>query len=100
MVQEGILISEVLPGIHGVNNNLEFVELFNAGATAADLNGWSLWYRLATGREEQLVYAWDHRSDIPGHGHYLLARAGQQVGNIGDAHFSQSLFEKKGGPLR
>ena len=35
----GILISEVLPGIHGVDNNLEFIELYNAGPDTVDLNG-------------------------------------------------------------
>ena len=95
--QEGILISEVLPGVHGVNNNLEFIELYNAGTEALDLNGWSLWYRLDDNKDEQLVYAWESRADIPGHGHFLLVRAGQDVGNIGDAGYEQSLFEMKGG---
>lgn len=95
--QEGILLSEVLLGIHGVDNNLEFIELYNAGIEAADLQGWTLWYRLADGKDEQLVFAWDERADIPGHGHYLLVRAGQDVGHTGDAYFTTSLFEKKGG---
>jgi uncharacterized repeat protein (TIGR01451 family) len=56
LAQEGILFSEVLPGVHGVNNNLEFIELDNAGSEAVDLNGWSLWYRLANGKEEESVY--------------------------------------------
>jgi predicted extracellular nuclease len=97
VAQEGILISEMLPGISGVNNNLEFVELYNAGTQMVDLNGWSLWYRVADGKEEELVYAWDRRADVPGRGHYLLARAGEDIGNFADAHFDLSLFEKKGG---
>jgi predicted extracellular nuclease len=95
--QEGLLISEVLPGILGVNNNLEFIELYNAGTEATDLQGWALWYRVADGRDEQLIFAWNERADIPGHGHYLLVRAGQDVGNLGDAQYTTSLFEKKGG---
>jgi predicted extracellular nuclease len=94
---EGILISELLPGIHGVDNNLEFVELYNSGPAAVDLNGWSLWYRLADNREEGLLYAWEDRADIPGQGHYLLVRAGSDVGNTGDVEYTISLFEKKGG---
>ena len=40
------LISEVLTGAPG-NNNLEFIELYNAGNTAPiDLKGWSVWYML------------------------------------------------------
>ena len=97
LAQEGILFSEFLPGIPGVNNNLEFIELYNAGVQAVDLNGWSLWYRLDDKKEEELVHTWDGRADIPGHGHYLLVRAGQEVGNIEDDEYDISLFERKGG---
>ncbi|MGD8623158.1 MAG: lamin tail domain-containing protein [Anaerolineae bacterium] len=93
----GVLISEVLPGIHGVNNNLEFVELYNAGGDVVDLDGWSLWYRLSDGRDEALVYRWQAPADLPGHGHYLLARAGQDLGLPADVTFETSLFELKGG---
>jgi predicted extracellular nuclease len=96
-VPGGILISEVLPGIHGVDNNLEFIELYNAGASVVDLSGWSLWYRLADNKEESLLHAWEERADIPGQGHYLLVRAGSDVGNVADAEYSGSLFERKGG---
>jgi predicted extracellular nuclease len=95
--KEGILISEVLPGIPGVNNNLEFIELYNAGGYAVDLDGWSLWYRLHDQKDEELVHAWEGQADIPGHGHYLLVRTGQEVGNVGDSEYDLALFEKKGG---
>jgi len=95
--QEGLLISELLPGVHAVNNNLEFIELYNPGSQAIDLAGWSLWYQLADGRDEELIHAWEGRSDIPSQGHYLLVHAGQDVGNIGDVEYTTSLFEKKGG---
>ena len=93
----GILISEVLPGIHGVDNNLEFIELYNAGLDAVDLSGWSLWYRLADNKEEALLHTWEDRAEIPSQAHYLLVRAGSDVGNIGDVEYAGSLFEKKGG---
>ncbi len=96
-VQDGVLISELLPGVAGTNNNLEFIELYNAGSLAVDLQGWSLWYRMDDNREETLVYTWQDRADIPGHGHLLLVRAGQDVGNIGDAEFDTPLFERRGG---
>ena len=96
-VPEGILISEVLPGIYGVDNNLEFIELYNTGPVAVDLNGWSLWYRVADSKEEAVLHAWEDRADIPGLGHYLLVRAGKDVGNTSDAEYTTSLFEKKGG---
>ncbi len=97
LVQEGVLISELLPGVSGTNNNLEFIELYNAGVQAVDLQGWSLWYRMEDNREETLVYTWSDRTDIPGHGHLLLARAGEDVGKIGDGEFDVPLFEKRGG---
>lgn len=93
----GVLFSQVLPGVHGVNNNLEFVELYNAGPAAVDLDGWSLWYRLDDGKEEQAVYRWRGRADLPAYGYYLLAREGQEVGALADAGFDVSLFEKRGG---
>ncbi len=96
VLHEGILISELLPGVPG-NNNLEFIELYNAGAGAVDLDGWSLWYRMDARQDARLVYAWEGRSDVPGHGHYLLARAGQEIGAIGDAGYDVPLFERKGG---
>ena len=97
ILQQGALISEVLPGVVGTNNNLEFIELYNAGTEALDLKGWSLWYRLDDKQEEQQIYAWDSPRDMPGHGHFLLVRSGQDVGNLGDAEFDLSLFEKRGG---
>lgn len=94
--EEGVFISEVLPGVPG-NNNQEFVELYNAGGKVVDLEGWSLWYLLGLGQEEQLVYAWDTSAVIPSYGHYLLIRSGKDFGIIPDASFEPSLFERKGG---
>jgi len=94
----GILFSELLPGVPG-NNNLEFIELYNAGPRPVDLNGWSLWYLLGSGQDEKLIYAWKSPADAPGYGHYLLARAGQDIGLIGDAEYDVSLFEGKGSLL-
>jgi predicted extracellular nuclease len=93
---EGIFISEVLPGIPG-NNNEEFIELYNAGDTAVDLSGWSLWYLLGTGQEEQQVYSWDEQASIPAFGHFLLVGSGNDFGIIPDGTFDTSLFERKGG---
>ena len=47
---EGVLISELLPGIPG-NNNHEFIELYNVGTEPVDLSGWSLWYQLDDNQE-------------------------------------------------
>jgi predicted extracellular nuclease len=95
-VESSVLFSELLVGVPG-NNNYEFIELYNAGTQAADLTGWSLWYRLNANQEEKLVHAWGSSAHVPGHGHYLLARAGQNVGLTGDATYDVALFERKGG---
>jgi predicted extracellular nuclease len=91
------LISQVLPGVHGVNNNMEFIELYNPGSLALDLDGWSVWYQLDDTKEEQRVYLWRGRADLPARGHYLLARAGQEVGTLVDGTFDVALFERRGG---
>ncbi len=91
-----ILISEFIPGVPG-DNNFEFIELYNAGTEAVDLKGWSLWYKMLDDKEAQRVYVWTARADVPGYGHYLLARAGEDIGAAPDAVYEVPLFERKGG---
>lgn len=93
---KGILFSELLPGVPGGNNS-EFIELYNAGAQAIDLKGYTLWYLLAEGQEPTLVYEWTERADIPGQGYFLLVRSGEDFGVIPDAVYDVALFERKGG---
>ncbi len=93
---EGVFISEVLPGIPG-NNNQEFIELYNAGGALVDLEGWSLWYSLGSGQEEVQVFAWEDPTQIPAYGHILLVRQGSDFGIIPDGAFDTPLFERKGG---
>ena len=93
---KGVFFSELLPGIPG-GNNVEFIELYNASEQAVDLNGYTLWYLLGDGQEPALVYEWTERADIPGHGHFLLVREGEDFGLIPDALYDVSLFERKGG---
>ena len=91
-----LVISEVQAGATG-NNNLEFIELYNATTAPLDLEGYRLLYRLAASREDMLVYAWGESALVPAHGHYLLVRAGQEVGVVPDAEFDQPLNTKGGG---
>lgn len=93
-----IRISELLPGAPG-NNNLEFIELYNAGSRPVDLNGWSLWYQMNSSQPEKLVYRWEGPAGVPGYGHYLLARPERDVGLTADAEYDVPLFERKGGLL-
>lgn len=91
-----VVISELLVGTSD-NNNHEFIELYNAGKEAVDLEGWSLWYLLNPNQDEKLVYSWQTSAHVPGYGHYLLIREGQDVGLQGDAIYDVPLFERKGG---
>jgi hypothetical protein len=84
------VISEILAGVSG-DNNQEFIELYNRGAQPVDLRGWSLWYRLSSSPEEQFVHRWTSTALIPGQGHYLLGRLGQDLGLPVDAYFTQAL---------
>jgi hypothetical protein len=93
-----LVISEVQAGATG-NNNLEFIELYNATAAPLDLEGYALAYRLATSQEDTLIYAWAESAPIPAHGHYLLVRAGQEdaIGVVPDAEFDQAINTNGGG---
>ena len=91
-----ILISEVMAGKQG-NNNYEFIELYNPGDDLIDLQGWSLWYRLATSEDDLPVYSWETHTLIPPHGHYLLVRSGEDLGLPADAFFTQGLNTSGGG---
>ncbi|MFZ0545359.1 MAG: lamin tail domain-containing protein [Candidatus Promineifilaceae bacterium] len=93
---EGVFISELLTGVPG-GNNQEFIELYNAGSEAVDLDGWSLWYLLGEGQTETVVFEWNGRNDIPPHGHFLLIRAERDFGIIADGIFDVALSEFKGG---
>ena len=91
-----LVISEVQAGATG-NNNLEFIELYNATTASLDLNGYALVYRLATSADGLPVYAWTESTPVPAYGHYLLVRVGQEVGVVPDAGFDQPLNTKGGG---
>jgi len=91
-----LVISEVQAGASG-DNNYEFVELYNGTDEPLNLDGYRLVYRLPTGEEGLLVYAWEEGSMVPPHGHYLLVRAGVDVGVVPDGEFDQPLNTRSGG---
>jgi len=79
-----ILISEVFTGVEG-NNQADFIELYNAGTTIADLNGYSLWYQLNDSSEEIILYQWTEETLVPPLGYYALIQAttiGPESGRI------------------
>lgn len=91
-----VTISEVLLGAPG-NNNREFIELYNPGETAVDLQGWSLWYHGRADQEPEEILRWTTTSDIPPRGHLLLVRAGEEFSLIPDAYFDLPLSNRRGG---
>jgi predicted extracellular nuclease len=92
-----VLISEVLAGVQG-NNNFEFIELYNTGdQEPVDLQGWSIWYQLTDTEDETLVYRWSEHALVPPNGHYLLGRAGEDLGLPVDMPVTQPLVPQKGG---
>ena len=95
---DGVFFSELLPGVPGGNSH-EFIELYNAGSEPVDLMGWSIFYLLGEGQEQELVFRWTETAVIPPQGHVLLVHEGQDVGAAPDGFFSQSLFERRGGLL-
>jgi len=96
VIEPVALISEVQTGAVG-NNNLEFIELYNAGnAAPIDLKGWSVWYMLTDGQDEDLVYRWSEHALIPPGGHYLMGRAGEDLSVVPDAVFEQPMVHPKG----
>jgi hypothetical protein len=88
-----VLISELLPGVPG-DNNLEFIELYNSGPLTVDLDGWSLAYRFRG--DEQLLFQFDGRTDIPALGHLLLLRPAADLGVAPDFTYELPLFERQG----
>jgi len=95
--EPAVLVSEVLTGMSG-NNNFEFIELTNTSHEApVDLKGWALWYQLADGQDELLVHRWSEHTLIPPQGHYLLGRAGEDLGLTPDKTFEITMIPQKGG---
>jgi len=90
-----IVISEVLGGRKG-NNNYEFIELYNPTTAPLDLQGLSLWYQLAENQKPVRIARWTALSLIPGQGHYLLVRKGEDVGVQSDAIFDQGINLSRG----
>ena len=91
-----ILISEVQTGAVGDNND-EFIEVYNAGGSPEDLEGWTLTYRLKDESEEIVLFQWDFSQLIPPQGHLLLAREGTDRAAIADGVFQQALNTSFGG---
>lgn len=90
-----ILVNEVYSGAEG-ENQLDFIELFNAGTEIADLNGYSLWYQLKEGDQEILIKAWSETTLVPPLGFYALGQDGQDFSAVPDLMINQPLVPTRG----
>ncbi|MBU6142254.1 lamin tail domain-containing protein [Patescibacteria group bacterium] len=75
-----VMITEVMAGM-AQNKSYQFIELYNPAATAADLTGWSIKKKSATGNESPLVAPSRLKGmNIPAGGYFLIAKDGGYTG--------------------
>jgi hypothetical protein len=91
-----IRVNEFMTGSTGAASN-EFVELFNAGATAADIGGFRVAYRSGAGTSDVTLATAPEGATIPAGGYYLLAGSGYLGSHTPDLTFSASLAASAGG---
>lgn len=91
-----VLIGEVQTA-SGSDADLEFIELYNASIVPLSLNGYTLFYRSASGTSDLTVYTFKVTETLPAHGHFLLVHTGKTIGVTPDAVFAQQLSGSGGG---
>jgi hypothetical protein len=91
-----IRVNEFMTGSTGAASN-EFVELFNAGSSAADVGGFKVAYRSAAGTSDISLATIPAGTTIPAGGFYLLAGSGYLGAHTPDQTFATSLSATGGG---
>jgi Lamin Tail Domain/Collagen triple helix repeat (20 copies) len=91
-----IRVNELMTGSTGAASN-EFVELFNAGSSAADVGGFKVAYRSSAGTSDISLATIPAGTSIPAGGFYLLAGSGYLGSHTADQSFSTSLASTGGG---
>ena len=91
-----IRVNEFMTGSAGAASN-EFVELVNAGSSAADVGGFKVAYRSSAGTSDITLATIPAGTTIPAGGFYLLAGAGYLGSHAADQTFSTSLAATGGG---
>jgi hypothetical protein len=91
-----IRVNEFMTGSTGAASN-EFVELVNAGSSAADVGGFKVAYRSSAGTSDITLATIPAGTSIPAGGFYLLAGAGYLGSHAPDQSFSTSLAATGGG---
>jgi hypothetical protein len=91
-----IRVNELMTGSTGAASN-EFVELFNAGSSAADVGGFKVAYRSSAGTSDISLATIPAGTSIPAGGFYLLGGSGYLGSHAADQSFSTSLASTGGG---
>ena len=91
-----IRVNELMTGSTGAASN-EFVELVNAGTSAADVGGFKVAYRSSAGSSDITLATIPTGTTIPAGGFYLLAGSGYLGSHAADQTFSTSLSATGGG---
>ena len=94
-----IRVNEFMTGSTGAASN-EFVELVNAGSTAADVGGFKVAYRSSAGTSDTTLATIPAGTSIPAGGFYLLGGSGYLGSHAADQSFSASLASTGGRPRR
>ena len=91
-----IRVNELMTGSTSAASN-EFVELFNAGSSAADVGGFKVAYRSSAGTSDITLVTIPAGTNIPAGGFYLLGGSGYLGSHAADQSFSASLASTGGG---
>jgi hypothetical protein len=91
-----VSINEFMTGVTGAAAN-EFVEIVNAGAASADLSGWKLVYRSATGTSDTVLATVPNGTTLAPGAFYLFGGSGYVGPPASDQTFSTGLAATAGG---
>jgi hypothetical protein len=86
----GLKINEFSTGVTGGATN-EFVEIVNAGTTAADISGFKVVYRASTGTTDTALVTVPSGTQLAAGGFYLLGGSGYAGAATADQSFGISL---------
>ncbi len=94
--QANVRINEFSTGVTGAATN-EFVEIVNSGSGSADLSGWKLVYRSATGTSDTALDTIPDGTSLAPGAFYLFGGGGYTGPPAADQSFSQGLAAAAGG---
>ncbi|MGZ4384002.1 MAG: lamin tail domain-containing protein [Gaiellaceae bacterium] len=85
-----LLVNEVMTGATGAAAN-EFVEIVNASSSQADIGGWKLVYRSASGTSDTVLATIPAGTILPAGGFYLFGGSGYSGSVAADQSFATGL---------